>query len=159
MVRGPQYRGNKYDGTCEICGQTVPAGRGRVRRVGNRRWVSSHLPREWKGSPISGDWVGGCPPTPPKTAPDTPDGTVTAESPESGAGTDAGLDAARVELYLRLFGEGRPPRYRDPGTDQGRERLDADIIRLAAMNQDGMLNDPEAMATLLEISDHQGWDS
>ncbi|SDC25368.1 hypothetical protein [Actinokineospora iranica] len=77
---------------------------------------------------------------------------------DPGASDEAAVEAARVELYRRLFGFADPPRYREPGTDQVRERLEADMLRLAAMPPADLIADPDAMATLLEISDHQGWD-
>jgi hypothetical protein len=61
-------RGNKYAGPCHLCGQTVPAGAGRLlRNVDGRRFVVIHAPSVWHGSPVSGRWAGGCP---------DPDGTV-----------------------------------------------------------------------------------
>jgi hypothetical protein len=61
--------GNKYAGTCDVCGREVPAGAGiaiRGQRIGTRygkpryAWAVRHRPKEWHGSPVSGRWVGGC---------------------------------------------------------------------------------------------------
>ena len=53
-------RGNKYAATCAKCGGELPAGSGVVTFLGGR-WIASHEPCRWHGSPVSGRWVGGCP--------------------------------------------------------------------------------------------------
>jgi hypothetical protein len=147
MVKGPRYYRNKYDGTCEICGQPVPAGHGRVRRH-HRTWYTSHLPRTWHGSPISGSWIGGCPPLPAEP------GDADAAPPD----TALTPEQARGVLYTLITGNTGPPRqHRDPGTDQGQQRMDEDCLRLAAMDPHALITDAEACATLLEIADYQGW--
>jgi len=69
-------RANRYPGNCELCGQTVPAGTGILRKAREPRvstydaagglrtrvslWEVVHRPPAWVGSPVSGRWVGGC---------------------------------------------------------------------------------------------------
>ncbi|MBM7771746.1 hypothetical protein JOD54_001950 [Actinokineospora baliensis] len=144
------YR-NKRDGICGHCGQNVPAGTGRVRRTRDRRWLTFHTDKVWVGTPWDGHYEGGCYPDP-TAAPGT-DSEI-----DDGARDEAEVQAACAELHRRLCGDGKTPPYRDPGTDQGRERLEADLLRLAAMPADEMVADPDAVATLLEIGEHQGWD-
>lgn len=70
------------------------------------------------------------------------------------------VEEARTIVYRRIYGhDQQPPPYREPGTDQGRERLDADCLRLAAMDADVFVLDPEAVATALEIAEQLRWDS
>lgn len=67
--RRPQYRqttgriqkANARPGPCKICGTEIPAGRGQLYRNADGSWAVVHLPQEWKGSPVSGRYVGGCP--------------------------------------------------------------------------------------------------
>lgn len=137
-----KYYPNKRPGLCERCGQTVAAHEGRVRRDRHFNWYVSHWPAREVGWP-NVRWEGGCPP---KSDPAEDEPAMTPEQ-------------ARTILYQRLLNPDHPaPRYRDPGTDQGRERLDADCLRLAAMRPLDLAHDPEALATLLEIAEHQHWD-
>lgn len=54
--------GNKYAGKCYLCGGHVPAGAGVLfRNVNGLRYAIAHRSAEWRGSPVSGKWVGGCP--------------------------------------------------------------------------------------------------
>lgn len=54
--------GNKYAGKCYLCGGHVPANTGVLyRNVGGLRYAVAHVPKSWHGSPVSGNWVGGCP--------------------------------------------------------------------------------------------------
>lgn len=72
VSRAPTCYPNKHPGPCEYCGQTVPAGAGRVRRDRYRTWYVSHPPAQKVGWPDV-RWIGGCPTTPPATPPgDTP---------------------------------------------------------------------------------------
>jgi hypothetical protein len=50
-------RGNKYAAPCRVCGQTVAPGQGHYSRTAG----VIHAPSRWVGSPISGQFVGGCP--------------------------------------------------------------------------------------------------
>lgn len=53
-------RANKFDGACHYCGQNVPAGTGQL--FGNAgRYECAHLAMHWAGSPVSGQYVAGCP--------------------------------------------------------------------------------------------------
>jgi len=54
-------RTNRYAGTCELCGATVAANAGILRRGRDRQWTVTHRPPAWVGSPVSGRWVNGCP--------------------------------------------------------------------------------------------------
>lgn len=63
--RRPVYRtaprANRYDGTCVHCGQAVPAGTGVLTGNRDRGYEIRHSDRRWHGSPVSGQWIGGCP--------------------------------------------------------------------------------------------------
>ena len=55
---------NRYAGECAICHQNVAAGMGVATKPTNgTSWVVTHSAQTWKGSPVSGGWVGGCPAT------------------------------------------------------------------------------------------------
>ena len=60
-------RGNKYAAPCRVCGQTVAPGEGHYSRTAG----VIHAPQRWVGSPISGKFVGGCPPRDPDDTPST----------------------------------------------------------------------------------------
>jgi hypothetical protein len=52
-------RANTYAGPCDVCAVRVPAGAGLL--TGSRgAWKVRHAPARWVGSPVSGQWVGGC---------------------------------------------------------------------------------------------------
>lgn len=78
------------------------------------------------------------------------------DGPETQDTPGADLEAAREKLF-RYFGTGARPPWRDPRNDKGREQMDADVLRLAAMTAADLYEDGEAVATLLEIADYQGW--
>jgi hypothetical protein len=63
--RGPQQnagpRPNTYAGTCATCGETVEAGMGILTGTRASGYTTTHAPASWKGSPVSGGWVNGCP--------------------------------------------------------------------------------------------------
>lgn len=67
------------------------------------------------------------------------------------------IEQARDLLYRKHFQSSDPPRWRDPGTELGSERMDADVRRLVAMTPIALYADQDALATLLEIGDFQGW--
>lgn len=67
------------------------------------------------------------------------------------------LAEAREDVYRRYFHNGAPPPWREHGTEQGRARMDTDVLRFAAMTPMEVFNDPEAFAELLELGDYQGW--
>lgn len=70
------------------------------------------------------------------------------------------VEQARTILYQRIYGhDQQPSRHGEPGTEQGQERLDADCLRLAAMDPDAFIADADAVATALEIADQLRWDS
>lgn len=65
-ARYPQREGriprvNKYAGPCHFCGAEVPAERGQLYAVPGKSLAPVHLATSWKGSPVSGRYVGGCP--------------------------------------------------------------------------------------------------
>jgi hypothetical protein len=68
----------------------------------------------------------------------------------------ADLEAAREKLF-GYFQTGTRPRWREPGNDKGRAQMDADVLRLTSMTAADLYEDGEAVATLLEIADYQGW--
>lgn len=70
---------------------------------------------------------------------------------------DATMAAAREDVYRRFFHNAEPPPWREHGTEQGRAKMDADVLRFAALAPMDVFNDPEAFAELLELGDYQGW--
>lgn len=148
MVDRITYRTNRFEGTCEACGQTVPSGCGRVRLARNPdRWITSHKPTTWQGSPVSGGWVGGC--TPATPTPDTTEDTL--PDPERG-------ELARKWLYFQLTGDSDdPPPLVDPGTDGERTQLIEAFIRLADHVDHNPLPGVKALAELHAIAAKQGW--
>ncbi|TWP47417.1 hypothetical protein FKR81_32400 [Lentzea tibetensis] len=66
-------------------------------------------------------------------------------------------EEARELLYRRYFGTGALHRWREPGTEQGRARMDADVLRLLEMTSADLYCDGDAVAALLEIGDFQEW--
>lgn len=80
------------------------------------------------------------------------------ESAGHGADDAMAPERARLLLYTRYYANGRDTApYREPGTVQGQARLDAACLRLATMTVRNLCADPEALAELGEIADHQGW--
>ena len=77
-----------------------------------------------------------------------------ADGAQSAPGVD--LDAAREKLF-GYFQTGSRPSWREPHNDKGCEQMDADVVRLAAMTAADLYEDGEAVATLLESADYQGW--
>jgi Ethanolamine utilization protein EutJ (predicted chaperonin) len=67
------------------------------------------------------------------------------------------MAAAREDVYRRFFHNAEPPPWREPGTEQGRAKMDADVRRFAALAPMEVFNNPEAFAELLELGDFQGW--
>ena len=53
-------RANKYVGPCHYCGTEVAAGNGQLFGAAGE-WKVVHLAMRWAGSPVSGQYVGGCP--------------------------------------------------------------------------------------------------
>lgn len=53
-------RANKHAGECGVCGEQVEAGAGLLTGQPGS-WGVKHTHAEWKGSPVSGRYVGGCP--------------------------------------------------------------------------------------------------
>lgn len=80
--------------------------------------------------------------------------------PEPGSTPEMTVEQARGVIFRRLYGhDTSPPRSeREPGTELGSERLDADCLRLAAMAAEAFVADPDAVATALEIAEQLGWD-
>lgn len=62
-----RVRTNRYPAPCMRCGQTIPAGEGLLvpspaASDANPAWQVTHPPARWVGSPVSGQWLGSCPP-------------------------------------------------------------------------------------------------
>lgn len=54
-------RVNKRPGNCHYCAEEIPAGAGQLWREDSGAWSVVHIRQEWTGSPVSGQYVGGCP--------------------------------------------------------------------------------------------------
>jgi hypothetical protein len=54
-------RANQRPGPCRECGAEIPAGGGQLYREESGTWSVVHLAATWAGSPVSGQWAGGCP--------------------------------------------------------------------------------------------------
>lgn len=61
VTGGRVPRANQRPGDCRDCGAEIPAERGQLYRETSGAWSVIHVERTWKGSPVSGRWVGGCP--------------------------------------------------------------------------------------------------
>jgi hypothetical protein len=57
---GRTGRPNARPGDCRSCGVPVPAGAGELYRE-NGAWSVVHTQAKWSGSPVSGQYAGGCP--------------------------------------------------------------------------------------------------
>ena len=71
---GRVAKANARPGPCHYCDGEVPAGKGQLWRDDNG-WSAVHLAASWSGSPVSGQWIGGC-----------PDGKRPAEAPRDDRG-------------------------------------------------------------------------
>lgn len=149
MSRGFNYRTAKYAGVCEYCGQLVPAGLGLVRRDRYRRSIVRHHPTQQVGWPIPSQ-IGGCPPSPPE--------------PEEGAepigDALAGhltVDVAREWLYRRYFRNRPPAAWVDPERKHERERMDVEVLRLAALHPIELYAHTHNVEALIKIADFQDW--
>ncbi len=54
-------RANKFAGPCAACGLEVRAGNGQLTGSREAGWKVTHRPASWHGSPVSGQYVNGCP--------------------------------------------------------------------------------------------------
>ena len=63
QATGRIARPNARPDACRSCGETIPAGAGQLWREESGAWSVTHVPSEWAGSPVSGQYVGGCPAT------------------------------------------------------------------------------------------------
>jgi hypothetical protein len=52
---------NARPGPCRACGAEIPAGAGQLWHEESGAWSVVHEPTTWAGSPVSGQYVGGCP--------------------------------------------------------------------------------------------------
>lgn len=66
IMRTTPPRTNRYEADCAHCGMPVRPLNGILRNTACRGdrpvWTVTHAPAQWLGSPVSGSWVGGCPP-------------------------------------------------------------------------------------------------
>lgn len=61
QTTGRVAKPNARPGECRGCHVMVPAGAGQLWREPDGSWSVVHSPAEWVGSPVSGQYVGGCP--------------------------------------------------------------------------------------------------
>lgn len=61
QAAGQVNRPNRRPGPCRTCGEEIPAGAGLLYRETSGAWSVVHRPREWAGSPASGQYTYGCP--------------------------------------------------------------------------------------------------
>jgi hypothetical protein len=54
-------RVNGRAGDCRDCGVAIPAGAGELFREASGAWSVVHIPAQWTGSPVSGQYTYGCP--------------------------------------------------------------------------------------------------
>lgn len=69
---GRQAMANRRPGPCRVCGAEIPGGAGQLWFSSAGEWSVIHTAREWRGSPVSGRWVGGCPDGSPAPAGEAP---------------------------------------------------------------------------------------
>jgi hypothetical protein len=61
QTTGRVARPNARPGECRGCHEMIPAGAGQLWREQDGAWSVVHRPAEWAGSPVSGQYTGGCP--------------------------------------------------------------------------------------------------
>jgi hypothetical protein len=61
VTAGRVARVNARPGPCRGCGEEIPAGAGNLWRESGGAWSVVHTVAEWAGSPVSGQYAGGCP--------------------------------------------------------------------------------------------------
>jgi hypothetical protein len=61
ITPGRASRVNARPDDCRDCGAMVAAGTGQLYRETSGAWSVVHVAAEWSGSPVSGQYVGGCP--------------------------------------------------------------------------------------------------
>lgn len=61
ITPGRVARVNARPGPCYRCDEIVPAGAGQLWRRTDGTWEAIHVEASWAGSPVSGQYVGGCP--------------------------------------------------------------------------------------------------
>ena len=61
QTAGRVARPNARPGNCRGCSEEIPAGAGQLWREQDGSWSVAHRIAEWAGSPVSGQYTGGCP--------------------------------------------------------------------------------------------------
>ncbi len=61
QTTGRVAKPNARPGNCRGCHEEIPAGAGQLWREADGAWSVVHRPAEWAGSPVSGQYTGGCP--------------------------------------------------------------------------------------------------
>lgn len=61
QTAGRVARPNARPGNCRSCGEEIPAGAGQLWREESGAWSVVHVISQWTGSPVSGQYSGGCP--------------------------------------------------------------------------------------------------
>ncbi len=61
QTTGRIARPNARAGECRGCHEMIPAGAGQLWREESGAWSVVHRAAEWAGSPVSGQYTGGCP--------------------------------------------------------------------------------------------------
>jgi len=103
QTAGRVARPNARPGACRSCGVEIPAQAGQLYREESGAWSVVHVPREWAGSPVSGQYTGGCP--------DETD-RMNAEG-HFGSGGEARSEHARIASHAVLYA----PRQAGQGAD------------------------------------------
>jgi hypothetical protein len=61
QTAGRVAKANARPGDCRYCHLAIPANAGQLFREESGAWSVVHIKREWVGSPVSGQYTGGCP--------------------------------------------------------------------------------------------------
>lgn len=103
---GRVAKANGRPDKCRYCGEQVPAGAGQLYREESGAWSVVHIERTWAGSPVSGQYTGGCP----------------AETDRMNTAGKFGRDGQFLSEYDRIASAAAmhgspPPVQAPPGTD------------------------------------------
>jgi hypothetical protein len=163
----PIQRRNKRSGTCAVCSQNVPVGVGVVTRVSGG-WRLTHSPKRWVGSPVSGRWVDGCPPSDAVAAlraverGDAPSGSVVVKvtgsnSLHSPGGVAPGFETETRLRVARLHSAVAVSKARTGRPDSLVDYAVPEVVALSHMTVRELIADASAAALLTEIAEQEGW--
>jgi hypothetical protein len=100
QTTGRIAKANARPGPCKDCGEEIPAGAGQLWRESDGSWSVVHRPAEWAGSPVSGQYSGGCPAETDRMN----------EQGHFGGPSGAGSERDRIASYAAIYAASAPER-------------------------------------------------